>query len=60
MNDMSARRRSLLFIFAHPDDESFGVAGTAARYAGEGVRLTLVTATRDDKGKCGNPPACTP
>ena len=54
-----SERRSLLFIFAHPDDESFSVAGTACRYAEEGVRLTLVTATRGDKGKCGNPPACT-
>jgi LmbE family N-acetylglucosaminyl deacetylase len=50
--------RSLLFIFAHPDDESFGAAGTACRYADEGARLTLVTATRGDKGKCGDPPVC--
>ncbi|HEX8556899.1 MAG TPA: PIG-L family deacetylase [Pyrinomonadaceae bacterium] len=55
-----ADERSLLFIFAHPDDESFGVAGTAARYADEGARLTLVTATRGDKGKCGDPPVCEP
>jgi LmbE family N-acetylglucosaminyl deacetylase len=55
-----AEQRSLLFIFAHPDDESFGAAGTASRYADEGVRLTLVTATRGDKGKCGNPPVCRP
>lgn len=52
--------RSLLFIFAHPDDESFSAAGTASRYADEGVRLTLVTATRGDKGKCGEPPVCRP
>lgn len=52
--------RSLLFIFAHPDDESFSAAGTASRYADEGVRLTLVTATRGDKGKCGEPAVCRP
>ena len=55
-----SERKSLLFIFAHPDDESFNVAGTACRYAEQGVRLALVTATRGDKGKCGHPPACTP
>ena len=55
-----AGQRSLLFIFAHPDDESFGAAGAAARYADEGARLTLVTATRGDKGKCGDPPVCRP
>ncbi|HYO62582.1 MAG TPA: PIG-L family deacetylase [Pyrinomonadaceae bacterium] len=55
-----SEHRSLLFIFAHPDDESFGAAGTAARYAEEGARLTLVTATRGDKGKCGEPPVCRP
>jgi len=55
-----AERRSLLFIFAHPDDESFGAAGTACRYSGEGARVTLVTATRGDKGKCGDPPVCAP
>lgn len=53
-----AGQRSLLFIFAHPDDESFGAAGTAARYAEEGARLTLVTATRGDRGRCGDPPVC--
>ena len=55
-----AEQRSLLFIFAHPDDESFSAAGTASRYAEEGARLTLVTATRGDKGKCGDPPVCRP
>lgn len=53
-------QRSLLFIFAHPDDESFAAAGTAARYSDEGARLTLVTATRGDRGKCGDPPVCEP
>lgn len=52
--------RSLLLIFAHPDDESFSAAGTAARCADEGVRLTLVTATRGDRGRCGDPAVCRP
>lgn len=53
-------QKSLLFIFAHPDDESFAAAGTAARYADEGARLALVTATRGDRGKCGDPAVCAP
>lgn len=44
-----AERRSLLFIFAHPDDESFGAAGTACRYSYEGARVTLVTAMRETR-----------
>jgi LmbE family N-acetylglucosaminyl deacetylase len=51
--------RSLLFCFAHPDDEAFLVAGTACRYGEEGVHLALATATLGEAGKCGNPPLCT-
>src|SRR5260370_16645892 len=43
--------RSLLAVEAHPDDESMGVGGTLARYAAEGVRTTLVTATRGERGE---------
>ena len=50
----------ILFSFAHPDDESFSGAGTAMRYAAAGVRTVLVTATRGQKGKAGNPPVCAP
>lgn len=41
----------LLAIFAHPDDESFGVSGTIARYATAGVRTALVCATRGEAGQ---------
>lgn len=51
--------QSILLIFAHPDDESFAAAGTALRYSEQGAHLVLVTATRGDKGKCGEPPVCT-
>lgn len=51
---------TLLFCFAHPDDESFSGAGTAMRYAAAGERIALVTATLGQRGKCGDPPICQP
>jgi len=47
---MSVTRR-LMAVFAHPDDESLGVGGTLAKYAAEGVEISLVTATRGDAGR---------
>jgi LmbE family N-acetylglucosaminyl deacetylase len=48
----------LLFIYAHPDDESFGVAGIARMYADQGAEIALVTATRGDAGRAGEPAIC--
>jgi LmbE family N-acetylglucosaminyl deacetylase len=48
----------LLFIYAHPDDESFNVAGIARMYADRGADIALVTATRGDAGRAGEPPIC--
>src|SRR3954447_3142739 len=42
--------RSLLIVYAHPDDESFGNAGTIAHYAASGVGVHYACATR---GECG-------
>jgi mycothiol S-conjugate amidase len=42
--------RTLLVVYAHPDDESFGNAGTLARYTAEGVAVHYACATR---GECG-------
>jgi LmbE family N-acetylglucosaminyl deacetylase len=39
------RQKTLLGIFAHPDDESFGPGGTLARYAAEGARVHVIIAT---------------
>jgi LmbE family N-acetylglucosaminyl deacetylase len=50
----------ILFSFAHPDDESFSGAGTAMKYGASGVRTVLITATRGERGKTGNPPVCAP
>lgn len=56
---MGAMSRTLLLIFAHPDDESFLTGGTICRYVAEGVRVVLATATRGEAGKTGAPPVCT-
>jgi LmbE family N-acetylglucosaminyl deacetylase len=42
--------RSLLVILAHPDDESFAIGGTLAKYAAAGTRITLICATRGEAG----------
>jgi LmbE family N-acetylglucosaminyl deacetylase len=47
-------RRSLLAIFAHPDDESFGPGGTLARYAAEGVEVRLIVASRGERSTLGS------
>lgn len=41
----------LMAVLAHPDDESLGFGGTLARYAAEGVEVSLVTATRGQRGR---------
>lgn len=43
--------KQILLIFAHPDDESFALGGTISRYAEQGVKITLVTATKGEAGK---------
>jgi N-acetyl-1-D-myo-inositol-2-amino-2-deoxy-alpha-D-glucopyranoside deacetylase len=41
----------LLVVLAHPDDESFGMGGTLALYASQGVKVHLVCATRGEVGE---------
>jgi len=41
----------LLAVLAHPDDESLGFGGTLAKYASEGVDVSLLTATRGERGR---------
>lgn len=45
-HSLTGEKLSLLAVFAHPEDESFGPAGTLAKYACEGVQVSLVAATR--------------
>lgn len=43
--------RHLLLVHAHPDDETIGQGATMARYAAEGVGVTLVTCTAGEMGE---------
>jgi LmbE family N-acetylglucosaminyl deacetylase len=43
--------RRILSVLAHPDDESFGMGGTLAKYASEGARVQLICATRGEAGE---------
>jgi N-acetyl-1-D-myo-inositol-2-amino-2-deoxy-alpha-D-glucopyranoside deacetylase len=45
----------VLFIHAHPDDESMGSGGTIARLVAEGVRVDLVTCTDGAEGEVHDP-----
>jgi len=47
--------RRLMFVHAHPDDESSKGAATAARYLDEGAEVTLVTCTAGEAGDVLNP-----
>ena len=42
--------RTLIFVGAHPDDESFNVGATLAHYAMAGVKVYYVCATRGEVG----------
>ena len=43
--------RTILAIFAHPDDESLACGGTLARLADQGARVSLLCATRGEAGE---------
>ena len=53
-------RRTLLGVFAHPDDESFGTGGLLARYVAEGAHVSLVCATNGEVGEISDPSLATP
>jgi N-acetyl-1-D-myo-inositol-2-amino-2-deoxy-alpha-D-glucopyranoside deacetylase len=51
MRGPAVGRHGLLLVHAHPDDESIGTGVTMARYAAEGVPVTLVTCTLGELGE---------
>ncbi len=52
---MGAPRR-LTALFAHPDDETYAIGGTLARYSSDGVRCSLYCATDGDAGRSSGIP----
>jgi LmbE family N-acetylglucosaminyl deacetylase len=46
-------QKILLFVGAHPDDETFGLGGTLAHYAASGVKVYYTCATRGEAGETG-------
>ena len=56
---MNRQGQTLLAVFAHPDDESFGTGGILAKYASEGARVVLVCATRGEAGEISDPALAT-
>ncbi|HEU5090775.1 MAG TPA: PIG-L family deacetylase, partial [Roseiflexaceae bacterium] len=47
--DRNAEKR-ILIVYAHPDDESFGNAGTILHYGNAGVDVHYACATRGEAG----------
>ena len=43
--------RRVLFVHAHPDDETVSTGATIARYAASGAHVTLVTCTLGEEGE---------
>ncbi|GAI70209.1 unnamed protein product [marine sediment metagenome] len=44
------KQAQVMVVTPHPDDAEFGVAGTVARWAGEGKDVVYVVCTNGDKG----------
>lgn len=49
------KQQTLLGVFAHPDDESFGPGGSLARYAAEGKQVHVIIGTDGIAGSVEDP-----
>lgn len=50
---------ALVTVFAHPDDETFGVGGSVAAAIDAGARVTAICATRGEAGEIADPSLAT-
>jgi N-acetyl-1-D-myo-inositol-2-amino-2-deoxy-alpha-D-glucopyranoside deacetylase len=49
------REPAVLIVFAHPDDEAFGLGGTIAALAARGTAVHILLATRGEAGAIADP-----
>lgn len=56
----SSDNGTVMAVFAHPDDEAFGVGGSLAALAALGNRVVLVCATSGEVGEISDPALATP
>jgi LmbE family N-acetylglucosaminyl deacetylase len=52
--------RRLAAVFAHPDDDTYAVAGTAAIHADDGIEVLVTLATSGEAGQIVDPRLTTP
>lgn len=50
MSNTTSDSPGIVVVLAHPDDESFGMGGTLAKYAAGGARVVLICATLGEVG----------
>jgi N-acetyl-1-D-myo-inositol-2-amino-2-deoxy-alpha-D-glucopyranoside deacetylase len=51
LSPFSESVRSVLFLHAHPDDETLATGGTIVALAARGLSVTVLTATRGERGE---------
>jgi len=51
IQDTMDTQKTLFFVGAHPDDETYGIGGTLVQYAATGVKTYYICATRGEAGK---------
>jgi len=56
----TAAAKRLAAVFAHPDDDTYGVSGSVALHASSGIEVTVVLATSGEAGGIADPSLATP
>ena len=51
--------RRVACVFAHPDDDTYGVAGSLALHANDELQLTVIMATSGGAGRIADPSLAT-